>query len=101
MVVVTHKAVDIFINDLEPLEYVKTLDGISLLKTFGRLLAPPHSKKIGKGLFELRIRADVHVRLLYGFWDNKAFIVHGFIKKTEKLSPQDLKLAKRRLAGLA
>lgn len=97
MIVITHTAVDKFINGLEPLNYTKTLDGIVVLEKFGRLLSPPDSKKVAEDLFELRIRADDQIRLLYGFWDGKAIIVHGFIKKTAKLHQRDIKLAQRRL----
>ena len=97
MTVITHGAVDRFINGLKPLNYAKTIESIVLLEKFGRLLAPPDSKKIRSGLFELRIQTDDRIRLLYGFIGNRAIIVHGFIKKTGKLSPRDIRLAERRL----
>jgi phage-related protein len=93
--------VDAFLMSLEPLEYDKTLDGISLLQKFGRTLPPPDSKKLTKGLFELRVRTAVQIRLLYGFWNGNAVIVHGFIKKSGKILPRDIELAHKRLVALA
>jgi len=72
-----------------------------LLETFGHRLTMPHSKKIEDSLFELRIRGVREVRFLYTFQKGQIVIVlHGFVKKSQKLSMKDLKLAQQRKASL-
>ncbi len=101
MIVITHTAVDKFIDDLDPTSRAKTILAVDRLGKFGPHLPPPDSKKIGKELFELRTRAEVQVRLFYGFRKEKVFIVHGIIKKTGKIPKRDVALAQRRLSALA
>lgn len=74
---------------------------LSLLEKFGRLLPPPDSKKISKGLFELRVVGRVQVRLLYGFVGDMAVVVHAFVKKTQKIPRKDLELAHKRFSEVA
>ncbi|MDO8518188.1 MAG: type II toxin-antitoxin system RelE/ParE family toxin [bacterium] len=75
--------------------------GLFLLQEYGRLLPPPDSKKISGRIFELRIRASVQIRLLYGFSGGVAFVVHGFVKKSNKIAPRELRLAEKRFAEFA
>jgi phage-related protein len=97
----THPAVTIFIETLPPDVQAKTLRTTLLLEEFGPLLTMPHSKHIGGKLFELRIRSYLQVRLIYGFANNKALIAHGFIKKTEKIPPKEMRVARKRFGELA
>jgi phage-related protein len=101
MIVITHTTVDRFIDDLDLVTYAKTIRSLGRLMDFGPHLSEPDAKKIEKGLFELRIRADVQVRLFYGFRKDKIFVVHAIVKKTAKIPPKDIVLALRRLAALA
>jgi|SRR3989338_1235129 len=96
-----HPQVQKFIDDL-PADTGSRVDrGLSLLKEHGRLLPPPDSKKVGKELFELRIRSTIQIRLFYGFSGDLALIVHGFIKKSDKIPLRELRLAHRRFSELA
>ena len=79
----------------------KTSEQLLALQTFGRLLAPPDSKKISKVLFELRVVGSIQVRLLYGFSENRALVIHGFVKKSEKIPPRELDLAHKRFREFA
>lgn len=68
------------------------------------LLGMPDSKSLGKGLFELRTIGKKQVRILYIFHNNKAYIVHGFIKKAWRISLNDISYARRiqkEVVGLA
>ncbi|HEC30606.1 MAG TPA: type II toxin-antitoxin system RelE/ParE family toxin [Candidatus Yonathbacteria bacterium] len=58
----------------------------------------PHCKKIGKGIFELRIKVKDHYRILYAYArkDNVIFL-HIFKKKTSKIPRKCLELAIKRL----
>ena len=63
------------------------------LREYGNLIRFPHSKPIGNGLFELRVVGATHVRIIYFFHGNKVILVHGFIKKRQKLAQRDIEFA--------
>jgi phage-related protein len=100
MKIVTHGAVDDFIRSLEKPTISKVLKAIDLLEEFGNLLRMPHSKNVGGGVFELRARGKQEVRLLYGFRNQNAHIVHGFVKKAQRISTRELNIAIDRLREL-
>ena len=52
---------------------------------------------VGPGVQEIRIHVENEYRILYvaGFED-ALFILHAFVKKTQKASRRDLELAKER-----
>lgn len=82
-----------FITSLEKRTIAKVLRTFDLLKEFGSNLGMPHSKPIKKGLFELRIRGEQEVRIVYVFHDNRIILLHGFLKKTNKIPENELKTA--------
>jgi phage-related protein len=53
----------------------------------------PHSEPLKNGLFELRVRGVQEVRIIYTFHQKNIILLHGFIKKTNKISLKDLKMA--------
>ncbi len=96
-----HKEIEQFIAALEKPTIAKILRTFDLLEMFGYRLGMPHSKKIEDSLFELRIRGVQEVRFLYTFQRGQIVIVlHGFVKKSEKLPVRELKLAQQRKASL-
>jgi len=74
---------------------------IRLLEEYGlSLLSTSKIKKISGslGLYELRIKASVQIRLFFVFVKPNIFlIVHGFIKKTNKTPKKEIKTAISRL----
>lgn len=72
---------------------------IELLMEFGPRLRLPYSRAIGDGLFELRIRGKEGIgRTLYCFLiDRRIVILHAFVKKTQKVPVQDLRIARKRM----
>ena len=72
---------------------------VELLEEFGPDLKMPYSFPMGKQLFELRPRGREGIgRALYCFLKGKRVVVlHAFIKKTQKTSEHDLKLARKRM----
>jgi phage-related protein len=58
----------------------------------------PLCRSLGGGLWELRssLPSDRIARLIFFIEDEVLYIVHGFIKKTQKTPPEDLALARRR-----
>lgn len=61
----------------------------------------PIIKKVDTDLWEIRCRLDNKIaRIIFTFYENFIVLLHGFIKKTPKISTNDLKIAKRRLSQL-
>mgnify|MGYP006366165505 FL=1 len=58
----------------------------------------PTVKKLDKNLWEVRSNiSDKKIsRILFTISENKMILLHGFIKKTQKLSKEDFDLAKKR-----
>ena len=69
-----------------------------LMIEFGANLGMPHTKSMSTGLFELRVKGKEGIaRVFYCTKVGKRIIMlHGFIKKTAKTSPKELKKAERR-----
>ncbi len=72
---------------------------IELLMEFGPNMRKPHSRAMGKGLFELRTRGKEGIgRVFYCFIVNqRVVILHAFVKKTQETPEQELKIARKRL----
>ena len=65
---------------------------------FGWPLGMPLVRKLGPGLWELRIfLASGLARVLFTVEEDLMILLHGFIKKSQKIPPQDLALTRRRL----
>ncbi len=66
---------------------------------FGPDLGMPHSRALGEGLFELRLKATEGIaRVFYSTMVGKRIMVlHQFIKKTDKTPPRELAIARRRM----
>jgi phage-related protein len=82
-----------FIKSLQKPAIAKVLRTIDLLETFGLKLEPPHAKKISSRLFELRITGKQEVRIFYSFHKSQIFLLHGFIKKSQKTPGREIKNA--------
>ena len=69
------------------------------MEVFGPDLGLPHTRAMGEGLFELRLKsAEGIARVFYSTMvDRKIVVLHQFIKKTVKTPPRELKTAKRRM----
>jgi phage-related protein len=58
----------------------------------------PLVRKLEKGLWEARIQLDGRIaRILFTVHADLLILLHGFIKKSQKLSAKDLKIAKQRM----
>ncbi len=78
----------------------RVLQMIDLLREFGHELAMPHSKKVHNNLFELRVYGKQKVRIFYTFYFDCAVLLHLFVKKTQKISKNEMDLARKKLGGL-
>jgi len=67
--------------------------------TFGPDLGMPHSRAMGKGLFELRLKSKEGIgRVFYGTLPGQQIIMlHALLKKSQKTPAKELKLARARL----
>ena len=89
-----------FIENLQKPTIAKVLRTIDLLEKFGQKLGLPHTKKISARLFELRISGKQEVRIFYSFHKSQIFLLHGFIKKSQKIPQREIKIAAQRLKAL-
>jgi phage-related protein len=69
------------------------------METFGPDLGMPHTRALGGGLFELRIKAAEGIaRVFYcTVVDSRIVFLHQFVKKTEKTPAKELHIARHRM----
>jgi phage-related protein len=69
------------------------------MELYGPDLGMPHTRAMGEGLFELRLKtAEGIARVFYCTIIGKRIVMlHQFIKKTDKTPPKELAIARRRL----
>jgi phage-related protein len=66
---------------------------------FGPDLEMPHTRAMGAGLFELRLKSQEGIgRVFYcTVVGRKIVMLHQFVKKTDKTPPKELVLARKRM----
>ena len=81
-----------------PQPHVRVLQGLASQQLEGTELREPYSAPLGDGIFELRCKLGSNItRALYFFYIGKHIVViNGFVKKTQKTPPAEIKLAKDR-----
>lgn len=69
------------------------------LEIYGPDLGMPHTRAMGNGLIELRLKAVEGIaRVFYcTIVGKKIMVLHQFIKKTDKIPPKELATARRRM----
>ena len=68
---------------------------------FGWPIGMPIVRKLERGLWEVRVDLlDTIARVLFTLDDNFMVLLHGFIKKNQKIPASDLETAKQRKAIL-
>jgi len=69
------------------------------MEIYGPDLGMPHTRAMGNGLFELRLKASEGIaRVFYcTMIGKKIVILHQFTKKTQKTPPKELALARQRM----
>ena len=69
------------------------------MELFGPDLGMPHTRAMGGGLFELRIKAEEGIaRVFYcTVVDRRIVFLHQFVKKSDKTPPKELEVARRRM----
>lgn len=94
------KIVRKFIEGLGETVMAKVDHKVKLLMEYGPQLGMPHSKKIGDNLYELRIRGNDEIRIIYSFIKNNIYLLHAFKKKTDGIPERELKTAIQRKRDL-
>lgn len=92
--------VDRFIVSLEKMTIPKVMRFMKTLKHFGPTIGMPYSKKIDRHLFELRIAGKQSVRIFYAYHSGVIILLHGYVKKTQKIAQKELDTARSRLLSL-
>lgn len=90
-------SIESFIVSLEKHTIARVLRTIDLLETFGNQLGHPHSKKIERGIYELRIRGRQEIRILYTLRGGEAILLSGFVKKSERIPKREIETARQRI----
>ena len=72
------------------------------METFGPDLGMPHTRAMGDGLFELRLKAAEGIaRVFYcTLIGHRIVFLHQFIKKTDKTPRKELEIARQRMKEL-
>lgn len=89
-----------FIRNLQEPAIAKVSRTIDLLEEFGQKLGSPHTKKISSDLFELRVVGEQEIRIFYTFHKLQIFLLHGFVKKSQKIPQKEITTALRKLKYL-
>ena len=94
------KAVESFVLGLPDGLLARYLRLTDMMLEFGANLGMPHTRAMSDGLFELRIKGKEGIaRVFYcTLLGQRIVMLHGFIKKSEKTPPKELRLARERLA---
>jgi len=89
--------VEEFLDSLDIKMRNKALDSLTLLEEFGNCLREPHSKPMGDGLFELRIKfsSDITRIFYFSYIGQKIILTNGYVKKTGKTPKSELELARK------
>lgn len=89
--------VEKFIDSLPKSPHSKLIRELDLLEEYGVRLGMPHSRSIGGGLFELRVRGKIDVRAFYVFAKgSRIYLLHGFLKKRQATPKRELAIALER-----
>jgi phage-related protein len=89
--------VEDFLDGLQAATRTKVSRQFDLLEEYGPSLGMPHSKSLGGGLYELRVRGKQEVRIFYVFVvGGTIYLLHGFQKKTQTTPKHELDLARQR-----
>ena len=89
-----------FIDRLDDATYAEAFRLIDMLSVKEHYIGMPHSKKIKKDIYELRVLSQQHVRIFYTFHAGRAVLLHVISKKSQKLPVRDIETAQKRLATL-
>ncbi len=86
-----------YIASLQATTKAKLARQIDLLAAYGPELGMPHVKPLKAGLYELQVRGDQEVRVLYVYaTGNDIYLLHAFQKKSQTTPKRELDIARQR-----
>lgn len=87
------------ITEMPPKIQARMLKLLELMEEHGANLGAPHTTPMGDGLFEIRAKAKEGIgRAIYCYMKGEhVYILHAFVKKSQKTPKKDLDLAKTRM----
>lgn len=94
-----------FVKD-DTYDFIKSLDNkisakifrmLEMLDEVGMYLDPTKLKKVNQEIYELRVVGKLQVRIFCCFKNDLIYILHGFVKKTQKIPKNELQIAMHRL----
>ena len=89
--------VEAIILKMQPATKAKLARLLELLEQFGPELSMPHTRAMGGGLYELRVRGKQEVRVFYIYAHvSTIYLLHAFQKKTQETPKKELDLARQR-----
>ncbi len=78
----------------------KVINSLELLDELGEKIRPPRSKKIAKNVYELRVISNLSIRIFYTFYNENIWVLHSFVKKSQKIPKKELRIVIDRLSYL-
>ncbi len=92
--------VEEFLDSLELKMRAKMVGLLELLEEKGNQLREPYSKHIDDGIFEIRCKVGNNITrvLFFFYYEGKIILTNGFVKKTQKTPPDEIRIAKIRRA---
>lgn len=82
-----------FIEEQDKTTITRINLSIRLLIDYGPFLKPPDIKKLKDKLYELRIPGKSSIRIFYTNMKGEYYLLHAFLKKTQKTPTKELKVA--------
>lgn len=88
--------VEDFLNSLDKKMRSKMLMILTVLGEKGNQMREPYSKYLEDGIFEVRgkVGSDISRVLYFFYYGGKIVLTNGFIKKTQKTPPDEIRKAK-------
>lgn len=92
-------SINYYNKDLESEIVSRYIRLTELMCEYGPNIGMPHTKPLDRGLFELRLKGREGIaRVMYcTLIDKEIYMLHVFIKKTDKIPLKELQLAKKRM----
>lgn len=89
--------VEEFLDSVNPKMRAKIYGLMGILQEKGNMLREPYSKHLEDGIFELRCKfgSDITRVLYFFYYEGKIILTNGFVKKTQKTPPKEIKRAKK------
>lgn len=93
-----YSGVETQILNMPPKIQARMIKLLELMEKHGANLGPPHTEALGDGLFELRAKAQEGIgRGLFCYLQGRhIYILHVFVKKSQKTPKSELNLARQR-----